>query len=100
MAPRAKKCRESFTKLALTTWLPNTIVQSICWTLRSGAQTARAVRATTGSQIAGLGSRQLRVEGLEQRQMLTTTPWNLGTQGNFSQDSSNTAVISGVDTGA
>src|SRR4051812_23496018 len=87
---RAKKWRERFKKLALTTWQSNTIVQTICGMFRSSAETTRAVRAATGSQIVGLGSRQLRMEGLEQRQMLTTTPWNLATQGNFAQAQSNT----------
>jgi hypothetical protein len=38
--------------------------------------------------------RLLRAEMLEDRRMLTTTLWNLGTQGNFSQPWSDTTLIS------
>src|SRR4051794_3219177 len=83
---RAKKWRERFKKAVLSTWQSNTIVQSICGMFRSSADAARALRAAVGTEIVGAdyGGRQLRIEGLEQRQLLTSTPWSLGTQGNFS----------------
>lgn len=53
---------------------------------RSGAEAARAVRSATGTQLIGAGyGRSLRLESLESRQLLTTSPWNLAS-GNFSQD--------------
>src|SRR4051794_1690752 len=81
---RAKKWRERFCRIALTSYGTSRIVQNVCNLFRFSADCARAVREATGSQIvrAGYSGRQLRVEGLEVRQMLSTTPWNLGAPGN------------------
>ncbi len=92
---RVKKWRERFKRFNLSSWHESSIVATVCNLFKSSAATARVLReATTGSQMVGAGyGRQLRIEGLEERQMLSTTPWNLATQGNFSQDWSNTDLI-------
>ncbi len=55
------------------------------------------MRRTTGSQIVGTGyGRQLRMEGLEDRQMLSTTPWAL-ISGNLIQDWHDTSLITSND---
>ena len=81
---RAKKWRERFRRIALSSYSSSRIVQNVCNLFRFSADYARAVREATGSQFVGAGysGRQLRVEGLELRQMLSTTPWNLGAPGN------------------
>jgi parallel beta-helix repeat protein len=72
---RARRWHERFRRFALSTWQSNRIMQGVCDLFRSGAETARAIRAATGSQVVSAGyGRQLRMEGLEARQMLTATP--------------------------
>src|SRR4051794_15270663 len=70
---RVKKWRERFKRFSLSAWHENTIVATVCDFFRSSAEAARAVRAGTGSQFVGLGNRSLRMESLEQRQMLSAT---------------------------
>ncbi|MFO0789325.1 MAG: right-handed parallel beta-helix repeat-containing protein [Pirellulales bacterium] len=69
---RAAKWRRRFRRFALTPWHSSRIVGSIYNFFRSSAEAARAVKAATGSQLVGLGySRQLRLEALEARQLLS-----------------------------
>src|SRR3954452_24878910 len=71
---RVKKWRERFKRFSLSSWHENAIVATVCGLFRVSANTARTLRAATGSQFVGAGYRSLRIEGLEERQMLTTTP--------------------------
>src|SRR6478735_4985100 len=69
---RVKKWRERFKRFSLSAWHENAIVATVCGLFRSSADAARTVRWATGSRYIGAGvGRQLRVEGLEQRQMLS-----------------------------
>ncbi len=86
---RVKKWRERFKRFSLSAWHESAIVQTVCGLFRAGADTARAVRAATGSQIVGPSyGRQLRIEGLEQRQMLAATSLT----GSYFQDFDTLAV--------
>src|SRR6188472_3427998 len=72
---RVKKWRERFKRFSLSSWQSTAIVETVVGFFRSGAQAARAVRGATGSQFVGVGSRSLRVESLEQRQMLSANQY-------------------------
>lgn len=74
---RVKRWRERFRRLSLSSFQSSRIVQGVCDLFRSGAEAARAVHAATGSHVVGMGygNRQLRMESLESRQMLTATPF-------------------------
>jgi nitrous oxidase accessory protein NosD len=72
---RARKWRERFRRITLSSWQSNRIVQGVFDLFRSSVESARAVRAATGSQFVGLGNRTLRVETLEARQMLAADIW-------------------------
>ena len=74
-----KKWRERFRRTALSSFSSNSIVQNICNLFRFSADIRGSARGNR-LQIRrpGYSRRQLRIEGLEVRQMLSTTPWNLG----------------------
>src|SRR6266404_8219208 len=78
---RAKKWRERFCRIALSSYSSSWIAKNVCNLFRFSAD---YMRAATSSRFVGTvhSGRQLRVEGLELRQMLSTTPWNLGAPGN------------------
>ncbi|HEX6961361.1 MAG TPA: cadherin-like domain-containing protein, partial [Lacipirellula sp.] len=91
---RSKRWRKRFPKFSLSSWHSSRIAESVCGAFRAGAQASRVVRWASGTQVVStLGSKSLRLEGLEPRQMLTTTPWNLGTEGDFFQDWSDPNLI-------
>ncbi|HEX3599223.1 MAG TPA: hypothetical protein VHU84_03720, partial [Lacipirellulaceae bacterium] len=76
---RMKKWRERFKRFSLSSWHESAIVATVCNLFKTSAATARALREATGSQIVGPSyGRQLRIEGLEARQMLSV---NMGTGG-------------------
>lgn len=95
---RAQRWRKRFRHFALGSFHSSRIVQGICDLFRMSADAARMLRAATGSQIvSGNYGRHLHVEGLEVRQLLSTTPWSLDSQGNFSQNWSNQNLITAND---
>src|SRR5688572_21190876 len=91
-AQRAKRWRERFRRFSLSTWQSSRIVEGVCALFRISGETARAVRGATGAHFVGAGYRQLRIEGLEERQMLDASAWNLAA-GDFSQDWTNVGLI-------
>src|SRR4051794_21368057 len=72
---QARRWRERFRAFALSSWQSSRIVQGVCELFRSSAETARALRGATGTQFVGLGNRSLRIESLEQRQLLAADIW-------------------------
>lgn len=94
----AKKWRERFRHCALSAWHENAIVATVCNLFKASAETARAVRAAVGTEIVGAGytGRRLRLEGLEERCVLNNNYFSLAS-GTFSQDWSNTALITTPD---
>jgi len=71
---QARRWHERFRAFALSSWQSSRIVQGVCDLFRSSAETARALRGATGSQIVGAGyGRSLRLEPLEARQLLSAS---------------------------
>ena len=94
---RTDRWRKRFRRFSLSTWHSSRIVETVCSVFRSGAEATRAVSAATGTQMVTVASsRSLRLEGLEDRQMLSAVPWNLATS-DFSQDWSNAGLITADD---
>jgi hypothetical protein len=89
--------RKAFPSFSLSTWSSTRIVRSICDVFRNSAATARAVFSATGCQYVGAGiGTKLGIESLENRAMLSSSPWSL-TTADLEQDWSNTSLISATD---
>ena len=69
---RVQRWRERFKRVSLSSaWQESAIVQSVVGMFRMSADVTRMLRASSGSQFVGAGYRQLRMENLEGRQMLS-----------------------------
>lgn len=95
---RARRWRESFPRFSLSNWHSSAIVQTVCALFRTGAEATKAIQRATGSHYvgAGIGGRLLRIEGLEQRQMLDASAHSLA-GGSFSQDWTSIGLITAND---
>ncbi|MDZ4657266.1 MAG: right-handed parallel beta-helix repeat-containing protein [Bythopirellula sp.] len=68
---KVSRFRKAFPSFSLSRWSSSRIVQSLCTLFRQSAASMRIVGRATGQQYVGVGyGRQLRLEGLESRQML------------------------------
>jgi hypothetical protein len=90
---RTQRWRQRFPRFTFSEWRSRSIVESVCGWFRASAAVDQAVRRATGSQLVGACyGRQLGVEGLEERQMLSAAPLGVGA---YTQDF-DTLAISGT----
>jgi len=87
----------------MSSWSSSRIVRSVCDMFRVSSRSLSTLRRATGSRMVSAESTTvLRVEGLEQRRMLSSVPWILST-GDLTQDWTDVSQIttnddwSGVD---